>query len=172
MKKIISITLTLLCLVGLTACAPASVKQESKAVAKTKEAVAVQPSQPAEEDDKSFEQYFRLIGLNKEKLVEVLGEKPNPIDEGGLEFKKAGIRVWFGSDGNELVEEIWINRADINYNGLKLGDKISDFKEVFGEVTNEDTHSARFDYKGLVLSVDYDPKTEKTIAVSIMKEWK
>jgi len=135
---------------------------------------AVQPSRPANEDDKSFEQYFNLIGMKKEKLADVLSEKPTPVDEGGLEFTKAGIRVWFGSDGNQLVQQVYIRRADIDYNGLKIGDKINAFKQVFGEVTNEDYGSAyaNFDYKGKVLNINYDPKTEKTISAYIMEEWK
>jgi len=135
---------------------------------------AVQPSQPTKEDDKSFEKYFNLIGMKKEKLIDMLGEKPTPVDEGGLEFTKAGIRVWFGSNGNQLVQQVYISRADIDYNGLKIGDKINAFKQVFGEVINEDSGSAyaNFDYKGKVLNINYDPKTEKTISAYIMKEWK
>lgn len=140
----------------------------------TKVASAVQPGQPGKEDDKSFEQYFNLIGMKKEKLADVLGEKPTPVDEGGLEFAKSGIRVWFGGDGYQLVQQVYISRADIEYNGLKIGDKINAFKQVFGEVTSEDSGSAyaNFDYKGKVLNINYDPKTERTISAYIMKEWK
>lgn len=140
----------------------------------TEVASAVQANQLVKEDDKSFEQYFHLIGMRKEKLADMLGEKPTTVDEGGLEFAKAGIRVWFGNDGNQLVQQVYISRVDIDYNGLKIGDKISDFKQVFGEGTNENSGLtyANFDYKGKVLNINYDPNTEKTISAYIMKEWK
>lgn len=36
----------------------------------------------------SFEKYFRLIGMSKEKLISTLNEQPVSVDESGLEFKK------------------------------------------------------------------------------------
>ena len=75
----------------------------------------------------SFENYIALIGLTKDELIDKLGENPTTVDGGGLEFKNAGIRVWFGNSQDKVVEQVYIRRADIEYKGLKVGDKISDF---------------------------------------------
>ena len=53
-------------------------------------------SEPKDNNDKnSFFKYINLLGLSKEKLFRNLNEESKFVDEGGLEFEKAGIRVWF-----------------------------------------------------------------------------
>jgi hypothetical protein len=122
----------------------------------------------------SFEKYFPLIGMSKAKLIETLKEKPTKIDEGGLEFKKSGLRVWFDAKENKYVEQFCFTRSDIDFNGLKIGDQISSFEKVFGKPTHQDIRSAyaTFNYKNLVIDVDYDPKTKKSVAVYVLKEWR
>ncbi|WML32729.1 hypothetical protein [Clostridium sp. OS1-26] len=119
----------------------------------------------------SFEKYFRLIGMSKEKLISTLNEQPVSVDESGLEFKKNGIRVWFDYNNGIIVNQIYIEKSDVNYNGVKIGDTINNFKKVFGKPEREDTSSAycNFKYNGMFLNVSYDPKTQKTISVYIMK---
>lgn len=119
----------------------------------------------------SFEKYFRLIGMSKEKLISTLNEQPVSVDESGLEFKKNGVRVWFDYSNGIIVNQIYIEKSDVNYNGVRIGDTISNFKKVFGKPEREDTSSAycNFEYNGMFLNVSYDPKTQKTISVYIMK---
>ena len=123
-----------------------------------------------DEKNNNFENYIKLIGLDKEKLISTLGEEPNSIDEGGLEFSKSGIRVWFKDYGVGPVQQVFINKDEVDFNGVKIGDKISSFKNVFGKPVNEDISSAysNFEYNGVVLSVYYDSKTEITFAVYIL----
>lgn len=118
----------------------------------------------------SFRNYIKLIGLSKAELTRALGQKPMSIDEGGLQFPESDIRVWFKDYGNGPVEQVYIDNKDVNFNGVKLGDKISSFRNVFGKPTEENTTFAysNFKYSGIVLSVYYDPKTETTFAVYIL----
>lgn len=120
----------------------------------------------------SFLNYIKLIGLNKTELVSKLGEEPTTIDEGGLKFSQLDIRVWFKDYGKGPVEQIYIDNKNVDFNGLRLGDKISSFKEEFGKPVEEHPSFAisNFKYKGIVLSVYYDPKTETTFAVYILDE--
>lgn len=120
----------------------------------------------------SFENYIKLIGLTKKDLISTVGEQPKKIDEGGLEFPKAGIRVWFKDYGSGPVQQVYTDKKDVEFNGVKIGDKISSFKNIFGTPVKEDTNSAfsNFNYKGIVLSVYYDPKTEITFAAYILDQ--
>lgn len=117
----------------------------------------------------ALKEYIGLVGLSKEKLVTILNEKPNSIDEGGMEFKEAGIRVWFDKKSNTQVEQIFTMRKDIDLNGVKIGDKISKFKEAFGSPVSDKNGDAHFKYNNIFLSVNYDTKTEDTYAVYILK---
>ena len=63
-----------------------------------------------EKKDNSFERYIKLIGLSKKDLISNLGEQPTVVDEGGLEFKKAGIRVWFKDYGAGPVQQVYNNK--------------------------------------------------------------
>ena len=38
---------------------------------------------------------------------------PNPVDEGGLEFEKAGIRVWFDYKENTTVSQIFLKEQTL-----------------------------------------------------------
>lgn len=136
------------------------------------EDTAVTKSQSYEDAKNSFEQYFDLLGLSNEKLMNTLNEQPVLIDEGGLEFKKAGIRVWFKDYGiGMVVDQIYVEKKDVDYNGIKVGDKISSFKKIFGNPVREDKSSAycNFKYKEKFLSVNYDPKREETISIYILR---
>ncbi len=123
-----------------------------------------------DEKNNDFERYIKLIGLDKEKLISTLHEEPTTIDEGGLEFPKSGIRVWFKDYGVGPVQQVFINKNDVDFKGIKIGDKISSFKNVFGKPVNENISSgySNFKYNEVVLSVYYDSKTEKTFAVYIL----
>jgi len=122
------------------------------------------------EKNSNVDNYIKLIGLNKTELISTLGEEPTSIDEGGLQFSKSDIRVWFKDYGNGPVEQVYIDNKDVDFNGIKLGDKISSFKDEFGKSVEEHLTFAysNFKYNGIVLSVYYDPKTETTFAVYIL----
>jgi len=112
-------------------------------------------------------QYVNLLGLSKEELISTLNEEPNTIDEGGLEFKETGIRVWLDQD--TLVAQIFIMSDAIDLNGVKIGDTISKFKEVFGETVSDSNGDAHFKYEDIFLSINYDTQTEETFGVYILK---
>lgn len=117
----------------------------------------------------SFEKYISLLGLSKEKLISNLNEKPNSTGEGGLEFAKAGIRVWFDEKSNTLVNQIFVMKKDLDLNGVKLGDNISKFKEVFGNTISDKNGDAHFKYKDIFLSINYDTSTGQAYGVYILK---
>ena len=116
-----------------------------------------------------FTKYVSLIGINKAKLISILDEKPNTVDEGGLEFKQTGIRIWFDNKTYTLVEQIFIMNKDTNINGVKIGDSISSFKKVFGNPISDKNGDAHFKYKNVFLSVNYDVLTGKTYGVYILR---
>ncbi|AJG99613.1 hypothetical protein [Clostridium beijerinckii] len=117
----------------------------------------------------NFTEYMNLLGFSKDELISTLNEKPSSIGEGGVEFKKAGIRVWFDQKNNDKVEQIFTMRNDLNLNGVKIGDKISRFKEVFGNPVSDKSGDAHFKYKDIFLSVNYDVNTGQTYAIYILK---
>ncbi|MVX66462.1 hypothetical protein GKZ28_22565 [Clostridium chromiireducens] len=129
------------------------------------------PIEVTKSDDgkNNFTEYINLLGLSKEKLISKLNENPSSVGEGGLEFKKAGIRVWFDQKNNDQVEQIFTMRNDLNLNGVKIGDKISKFKEVFGNPVSDKNGDAHFKYNNIFLSINYDTKTEQAYAVYILK---
>lgn len=118
----------------------------------------------------SFRKYIKLIGLSKKELIIKLEEQPISIEEGGLQFSKSDIRVWFKDYGNGPVEQVYIDNKEVDFKGIKLGDKISSFKDEFGKPVEENVTFAysNFKYNGIVLSVYYNPKTETTFAVYIL----
>lgn len=119
--------------------------------------------------ESSFNEYINLLGLSKEKLISTLNEKPNPTDEGGLEFKEAGIRVWFDAKSHTLVDQIFIMKSDMDLKGVKIGDKVSKFKEVFGKPVSDKNGDAHFKYKDIFLPVNYDTNTEQTYGIYLLK---
>ncbi len=126
-----------------------------------------EPSSETEAD--SFLPYLDLLGLGKEDLINNMNEEPDTIDEGGLEFKEAGIRVWFNWDTN-TVSQVYIERNDLDFNGAVIGDKIEDFKAAFGEPISDQNGDMHFKYEDRYISVTYDMETGTTIAVYLLSE--
>ncbi|MBB6214275.1 hypothetical protein HNQ80_000344 [Anaerosolibacter carboniphilus] len=161
---------------GLTGCSskePMKEGEVNKEVTTPKE-ITGENNKPINEsksdtENGSLTEYLGLLGLSKEELINKLNEKPNSIGEGGLEFKEAGIRVWFDQESYTLVDQIFIMRKDIDLNGVKVGDKISRFKEVFGNPISDRNGDAHFKYKDIFLSVNYDTKTEEIYGLYILK---
>jgi len=178
MKKSISIILTTACIVGLVGCGA-----KNNVNTKPSENISIEEKQNSnnsknqkeenqenETSKNKFEEYSKLIGLTKEELINTLEEDPVSIDEGGLEFPNANIRVWFENYGEGPTNQIFIQNKEINFNGAKIGDKLSNFKKIFGEPILEDSSSAysNFKYNDIILSVYYDSKTEETFSVYIL----
>lgn len=137
-----------------------AVLQNNKPINKTK----------IDDGKRNFKDYISLLGLSKEKLISTLKEKPSSIGEGGVEFKEAGIRVWFDKKSNTQVDQVFTMRKDINLNGVKIGDKIGKFKEVFGSPVSDKNGDAHFKYNGVFLSINYDTNTGETYAVYILRK--
>ncbi|WFD11130.1 hypothetical protein [Tepidibacter hydrothermalis] len=188
MKKIITMGIVLVLGLSMIACtnkdessmSQEEIKQESSIEKEgtkqdiTSDSEVSKKENVTKEDEKnSLEKYIKLIGLSREEIIDAIGEEPNVVDEGGLEFLSEDIRVWFGEDGKS-VNEIAIYNSDIDFNGASVGGKIDDFKNIFGKPVLEDNVSgySNFDYKGLVLSIAYDPSTDKVVGASLIKEWK
>jgi hypothetical protein len=110
-----------------------------------------------------------LSNLSKEKLIQTLNEKPVAIDEAGLEFKKAGIRVWFENMGNGPVTQIFTERKDLNFNGAKIGDQIDDFQKALGNPVSDKNGDVHFRYQGIFLSLPYNTETGATSCVYFLK---
>ncbi len=133
---------------------------------------SIEPVTPEAEEgtsDNSFEQYLSYLGVSREQLENDLGTSTK-IDEGGLEFKDAKIRIWFESDEDTAKSiSVWIDNPEVDYNGIKRGEHINRFREVFGVPLSDNTASAEaiFVYEQVWLIVDYDPNTGKTAAVYV-----
>ncbi|WBW97183.1 hypothetical protein [Oceanirhabdus sp. W0125-5] len=182
MKKIIMICITLLLSITMIGCTNNQESNEKKDNTNQDTIISAEGSQKetskeevtiSDNDKNTVEYYAKLIGLGREEIIDAMEEEPTVIDEGGLEFSKADIRVWFIEDG-KTVDQIFTQNSEIDFNGAKIGGDIEDFKKAYGEPTAEDAGSAysNFDYESLVLHVQYDSNTGKVIAVYLMKEWK
>lgn len=117
----------------------------------------------------SFETYFDLLGTGKQDFIDKMNEKPNAIDEGGLEFEKAGIRVWFQRNAG-TVSQIFLQANQVDFNGARIGDKIDKFKTAFGEPVSDKNGDMHFKYKTGFVSVNYDTQTDDTVAVYLLAE--
>jgi len=173
MKKIIMICITLLLGVSMIGCTDKQdISVENEEIKQDVES-SQESKETEKEEKKALEKYVKLLGLSREEIIDVMAEEPIVVDEGGLEFPNAKIRVWFIEDG-KTVDQIFIDDSEVDFNGARLGGNIEDFKNIFGEPVNEDsaTTYSNFDYKGLVLHIQYDPSTKKVFSVYLMKEWK
>lgn len=172
-KKITVFALVVLLALSTGACSSKENTKESNSL--TKEAVqSVVASKDIAKnvagESKSFDNYIKLIGLSKKELISMFKEEPTVVDEGGLEFPKEGIRVWFKDYGAGPVQQVFTTKKDVEFNGAKIGDKIGSFKSAFKKIVKEDVNSAysNFEYEEIILSVYYDSKTEITFAVYIL----
>lgn len=119
-------------------------------------------------NDNSFTHLENLLGLSKDELISKLGDEYNKVDEGGLEFTKTGIRVWF--DDKSITNQVYTNSPEINFDGTKIGDSIDSFINVFGEAVSNNNGNALFKYEDNYLSVYYDTNTTITFAVYFLTE--
>lgn len=154
--------------VGITIFSEVEMRASSAKIINNQNSIPVD-GMPLYNEKNSFTKYLSLIGVNKSKLKDILNEKPNIVDEGGSDFKKAGIRIWFDDKRYTFVEQILIMNKDIDINGVKIGDNISGFKKVFGSPISNKNGDAHFRYKNVFLSINYDVLTGKTYGVYILK---
>ena len=173
--------LLLISMLGISGC---SIKESDRTAGSTKESTApsitqteaVKESSTAEaittateNESARLDGYIGLLGLTKEELVKNLGEEPEKIDEGGLEFKKAGIRIWFDQTNYKTVEQIFVMNPDFDIHGVKLGEKIDKFKEVLKDPVSDRNGDAHFKYNDIYLSINYDTNTQVTYGLYLLK---
>lgn len=123
-------------------------------------------------DALTFSDLIGLLGMTREDVIAAVGETPVAVDEGGLGFEKAGIRVWFDTATYTKVAQVLIMTDAINLCGVKLGDSYDAFRAVFGEPISDRNGDAHFAYDNIYLSVVRDPSDNsgKTIAVYLLQE--
>lgn len=120
----------------------------------------------------SFSDLIGLLGMTQEQVTAAMGETPVGVDEGGLGFEGAGIRVWFDDTTHTKVAQVLIMTDTIDLNGVHMGDSYSDFEKVFGEPISDRNGDAHFKYDNVYLSVvrDISTDSDKTIGVYILQE--
>lgn len=124
-------------------------------------------------DTLSFEALSGLLGMTRDELIAAMGdETPVDVDEGGLGFEKAGIRVWFDDATHTKVAQVFIMTDAIDLNGVHMGDSLDSFKKVFGDPISDSNSDARFQYKDFYLSVIHDAGSEsdKTVGIYLLQE--
>ncbi len=114
----------------------------------------------------NLSRYYALLGLTREAAVVRIAETPNAADEGGFDFVKEGIRIWF-SDAK--VSQVFISGKEISFNGLRLGDGVESFKKVFGPAVKEKPGTVEFNYKACILQLIYDEKTGNTVCAYLLQ---
>ena len=145
--------------------APSITQTEAVKESSTAEAITT----ATENESARLDGYIGVLGLTKEELVKNLGEEPEKIDEGGLEFKKAGIRIWFDQTNYKTVEQIFVMNPDFDIHGVKLGEKIDKFKEVLKDPVSDQNGDAHFKYNNIYLSINYDTNTQVTYGLYLLK---
>lgn len=183
-KKYSRRLLAALLLISMLEISGCSIKETDRTAGSTKESTApsitqteaVKESSTAEaittateNESARLDGYIGLLGLTKEELVKNLGEEPEKIDEGGLEFKKAGIRIWFDQTNYKTVEQIFVMNPDFDIHGVKLGEKIDKFKEVLKDPVSDRNGDAHFKYNDIYLSINYDTNTQVTYGLYLLK---
>ncbi|MDF2889294.1 MAG: hypothetical protein K0R23_3679 [Lacrimispora sp.] len=143
--------------------------KESSTAAVTETVTETATETATETEPALLDRYIGLLGLTKEELVKTLGEEPEKTDEGGLEFKKAGIRIWFDQTNYKTVEQIFVMDPYFDIQGVKLGEKISRFKEVLKDPVSDRNGDAHFKYNNVFLSINYDTKTQDTYGLYLLK---
>jgi len=123
----------------------------------------------SEGDKNSLTSYISLLGLSMAKLADTLKEEPSNVDEGGMEFKNAGIRIWFDTETG-TANQIFTQNKNIDINGAKIGDKIDKFKEKFGKPVSNNNGDMHFKYGNVFLSVNYDTVTGITYALYVLEK--
>ncbi|WP_143057075.1 hypothetical protein [Lacrimispora sphenoides] len=146
-----------------------SVAQAPPIAVSEEESVTHDQVSSSDNEVSSFEIYFNLLGLSKQELNNNISEKPEPVDEGGLEYKETGIRVWFNSDTG-IVNQVFTQREDLDFKGAKIGDKAESFQNAFGEPISDQNGDMHFKYKDGYISVIYDTQTGITFAVYLLNE--
>ncbi len=135
--------------------------------ASEEESVTYDQVSSSDNEVNSFEIYFNLLGSSKQELIYNISEKPESADEGGLEYKETGIRVWFNSDTG-IVNQVFTQREDLDFKGAKIGDKAESFQNAFGEPISDQNGDMHFKYKDGYISVIYDTQTGITFAVYLL----
>jgi len=173
-----SILLLAISIIGLSGCGIKNTPSESPSTSvdntqSTNSPESTMQSTPNSTDTKGVQNnlssYISLMGLSRDKLADTIKETPSSVDEGGMEFKNAGIRFWFDTQSG-TVNQIFTQNKNIDLNGVKIGDKIDKFEEKFGKPVSDKNGDMHFKYKDVFLSVNYDTETGTTYALYILKK--
>ncbi len=117
-----------------------------------------------------FGALVKLLGLTEEELRQTVPGEPEGVDEGGLAYDEAGVRVWFDDETHTKVAQVLIRSEEIDIEGVRVGDSYEAFKKVFGEPISDSNGDARFKYGDYYLSVVRDIDTGTVISVYILAE--
>jgi|GEM_PF-2801799 beta-lactamase regulating signal transducer with metallopeptidase domain len=130
------------------------------------------PSDSEATDYMNLTQLTKLLGLSKEVLISQLGKAYTTVDEGGLEFAKEGIRVWFNDKGK--VSQIFTDQTDIDFNGASIGESKEDFTKAFGDPLRDGNGVAIYQVDKNDISVNYDAdidmKITSVVAVYVLSK--
>lgn len=117
-----------------------------------------------------FGALVKLLGLTEAELRQAVPGEPEGVDEGGLAYDEAGVRVWFDDETHTKVAHVLIRSEEIDIEGAKVGDSYDTFKKVFGEPISDNNGDAHFEHGDYYLSVVRDSNTGTVIGVYILAE--
>ena len=145
----------------------------------TPEAPAEVPPTPPKSEAASFfssmsenvDKYSILIGLKQAGIEAMFDESSTEIHAQGIEFKNAGVSVWFDEDHGRAVHVMIVSKK-VDFHGARIGDSEQVFEEIFGKPIDSHPGSGYkdYDYENLILRLYYDAAGGKTEAVSLMVE--
>jgi hypothetical protein len=143
------------------------------------EAPAEVPQASPQNDAASFfssmsenvDKYSILIGLRQAGIEAMFDESSTAIHDQGIEFKNAGVKIWFDEDHGRAVHVMIVSK-EVDFNGARIGASEQSFEDIFGKPI--DSHPGKgykdYDYENLILRLYYDAAGGKTEAVSLMLE--
>ena len=119
----------------------------------------------------NVEKYSILIGLKQSGIESMFDETSSEINERGIEFKKAGIKIWFDEDHGRAVHVMIVSK-EVDFHGARIGESEQAFEEIFGKPVDSHPGSGYkdYNYENLILRLYYDAAGGKTEAVSLMVE--
>ncbi|SCZ76410.1 hypothetical protein [Acidaminobacter hydrogenoformans] len=119
----------------------------------------------------NVEKYSILIGLKQSGIEAMFDETSSEIKEEGIEFKEAGVKVWFDKDHGRAVHVMIVSK-EVDFHGARIGDSEQVFDEIYGKSVDSHPGSGYkdYDYENLILRLYYDAAGGKTEAVSLMLE--
>lgn len=120
---------------------------------------AVIPEEETEaENVKKFADYANIVNLSKDEIITFIGEEPIISDGYNLNFVNSGIEVLLGDIGlaSEIPTRITFTTSDIDFDGVKIGANIDEFRNVYGKEFRAGDGYIDIKYnESLFLSIEY-----------------